>query len=70
MTTVAFGHWRHDRKRAFPRRFKQIGLFATLSKLPEIKEGESGLVGDILFATELVAVCSSRDRARPNLTSH
>jgi hypothetical protein len=56
MTTVAFGHWRHDRKRAFPRRFKQIRLFATLSKLPEIKGLESGLTSDILFAT---AACGS-----------
>jgi hypothetical protein len=56
MTTVAFGRSRRDQKGAFPRRFKQIGLFATLSKLPEIKGGESGLASDILFAT---AACGS-----------
>jgi hypothetical protein len=56
MATVAFGHWRHDRKRAFPRRFKQIGLFAAFAKLPEIKGGESSRASDILFAT---AACGS-----------
>jgi hypothetical protein len=70
MATAALERSPRNGKGAFPRRFNQIGLFATFAKLPEIKGGETGPVGDILFATELAGLSSHLDRALPDLTSH